>query len=77
MGVESGIKKNPTVFVKIYMVEMPPTLQIHAEKCFWRPGGECAVGLLISALESIPHLLVHLAATPEVYTWGDKWLLID
>lgn len=58
------------------MAEMSPTSQIHAERCFWRPGGERAVGLLISALESTPHLLAHMAATPEVYTW-DKWLLVD
>lgn len=58
------------------MAGVSPTSQIHAGKCFWRPGEEHAVRLLISALESIPHLLAHLAATPEVYTW-DILLLVN
>lgn len=58
------------------MAETSPTWQIHAGKCFWRHGEEYAVGLLMSALESNQRLLVHLAATLEVYT-RDKLQLMD
>ena len=40
-------------------------------------GEEHAGGFLLSALESTPHLLVHLAATPEVYTWDMLPLVIS
>lgn len=42
------------------------TSQTHAGKHFGRPGAEHTEGLLIPALESSPHLLAHLAATPEI-----------
>ncbi len=60
----------------VCVIAKSPTWQIHAGKCFWRPGEEHAAGFLIPALESTPHLLAHLAATPEVYKW-DVLLLVN
>lgn len=50
--------------------EAAHTSQTHAGKRFWRPGAGHAEGPLIPALESSPHLLAHLAATPKIYSYN-------